>query len=736
MTSPHRAVVGEPAELAELRSRVRGLVRQWRSAGRFTPQCDAWLRGYDPDFSKQLAERGWIGLTWPKRFGGSEASNSARQVLTEELLRAGAPVAGHWMGDRQIGPAILRYGTDALQQRYLPAIAAGEVTFCLGMSETEAGSDLAAVRTTATPADGGWRITGRKIWTSHAHRSTHAYVLARSDRQADKHEGLSEFIVDLSAPGVEVRPIYDLRGDHHFNEISFDEVFVPADHVLGRIGNGWTQVTEQLAFERGGMERVLSTYPLLERAVAEADSDGDLERTGTALAVIRTLRRLGRVVADEMDCGVAPVLLAAVLKDVGTRFEGDVNELARQVLEAEPDPFATGSAKLLADGILAAPGFTIRGGVTEVLQSIVSRSGVRDGRPVRVLPPGADAELLSVADDVLTGRGGEPERGGSAAWTTVVELGWPGVGRSEQRGGSGGELADLLALLQGCGRHAVSTPMLETAWAGLTAALLDASLGSVPATVALAAAGSLRLAPDGTLSGTAGRVPWGEDARSLVVLATDPDGVTVAALVDAADGGARRLIFAPGQNLAAEPRDSVVFDGVPARLLGPVDADRVAALGALLRAAQTAGALETALQHTVRHVAVREQFGKPLIRFQAVGSLVAQMIEQVTLATTAVRMAAETTSALGPDALVDIDSAAVAAVVTAAAATTVTRMAHQLHGAVGVTREHPLHLATRRLWSWRDEFGGDRRWARVLGRRGRAEVRRHPDRLYDWVVGL
>lgn len=726
----------EAAELATLRAEVRELVRSWRETGRFTPQCDAWLRGYDPEFSAALAERGWIGLTWPRQFGGSEASNSARQVLTEELLRAGAPVAGHWMGDRQIGPAILRYGTDALQQRYLSAIAAGEVTFCLGMSETESGSDLASVRTTATPADGGWRVTGRKIWTSHAHRSTHAYVLARSDRQADKHEGLSEFIVDLSAPGVEVRPIYDLRGDHHFNEVSFDDVFVPADHVLGQIGNGWTQVTEQLAFERGGMERVLSTYPLLEQAIAAAESDDDLERTGGALALIRTLRRLGRVVAGEMDRGAAPVLLAAVLKDVGTIFEGDVNELGRHVLDTEPDPFGGGSAQLLADGILAAPGFTIRGGATEVLRSIVSRSGVRAGRPVRVLPPGPDAELRSMADDVLADRGGEPERGESTAWEAVVELGWPGVGQPEEHGGSGGELADLLALLQACGRHVVSVPMLETAWAGLVAAVLGASVGGSPATVAVpTGSDAIRVAADGTLTGTVGRVPWGQDARAVIVVATDSDGSAVAALVDVTEP-VPGLTITPGQNVAAEPRDTLAFDAVPARVLGPVDPDHVAALGALLRAAQTAGALETALEHTVRHVSVREQFGKALIRFQSVGALVAQMIEQVTLASMAVRMAAEAAGPSDGGALVDLDSAAVAAVVAGAAATIGTRMAHQLHGAVGVTREHPLHLATRRLWSWRDELGGDRRWARVLGARGRDVARQGSDRLFDWVVGL
>jgi alkylation response protein AidB-like acyl-CoA dehydrogenase len=195
------------------------------------------------------------------------------------------------MADRQIGPAILRHGTPELQRRYLPRIAAGQVTFCLGMSETEAGSDLPAVCTVATAVTDGWQITGRKIWTSHAHRSTHAYVLTRTDRAAEQHAGLTEFIVDMTAAGVDVRPILDMQGEHHFNEVVLEDVPVPDDHVLGQVGNGRRQVTEQLAFERGGMERVLSTYPLLAAAVTAASDHADFARTGRALALLATLRR-------------------------------------------------------------------------------------------------------------------------------------------------------------------------------------------------------------------------------------------------------------------------------------------------------------------------------------------------------------------------------------------------------------------------------------------------------------
>ncbi|WIX77306.1 acyl-CoA dehydrogenase family protein [Amycolatopsis carbonis] len=701
-------------DLTTLRAQVRAFAREREEQGRFTPKCDAWLRGHDPEFSRELAARGWVGMTWPAEFGGGARSNLARLVVTEELLRAGAPVAAHWMGDRQIGPAILRYGSPELQKTYLPLIIRGDVSFCLGMSETESGSDLASVHTVAGPVLGGWRVRGRKIWTSHAHRATHAYVLARTDASGSKHEGLTEFIVDLTSAGVDIRPIFDLRGDHHFNEVVFDDVFVPADHVLGVPGNGWQQVTEQLAFERGGMERVLSTYPLLAAVVAHstAPTPDAAVRIGEALARLATLRQLAWRVAVAIDGGAAPVQQAAVLKDLGTIFEGDVNELARAVLDLEPDPFAEGEAGLLAQGVLAAPGFTIRGGTTEVLRTIIARSAAAAGRPAD------ESGLRAVADDVLSGHGGDPGATLPPVWTTVSELGWPGVGTPEGLGGSGGGLAELAELVEACGRHTVSLPLLETAWARLVAGALPPG----PATVVLSRAGDDLVVADGVLSGAASRVRWAGVVERFVVPARTPDGAQVLVVVEADAPG---LEIEPGANLAGEPRDLVRFGNVPASQVGAVP-EFLAAIGALLQAAAMVGALETAVAHTVAHVTVREQFGRPLIKFQAVGATLARMESQLTLARTAV--ASAVAASRGEVAL---DRVAAAVVITAAAATEVARGAHQLHGAMGVTREHPLHLATRRLWSWRDEFGGERYWARALGERF---ARLGPDAVWDWVT--
>jgi alkylation response protein AidB-like acyl-CoA dehydrogenase len=360
--------------VAGLRQTVRDLTGEWLAAGRYVPRSDCWLRSFDLEFSRELSARGLIGLTWPTEFGGAGLDARSRLAVTEELLRAGAPVAAHWIGDRQIGPAILRYGTPELQHELLPGIVAAEYLFCLGMSEPEAGSDLAAVHTTAVKVDGGWRVNGRKTWTSQAHHATHAYLLARTDASGRKHEGLSEFVVDMAGDGVEVSPIWDMSGEHHFNEVSFTDVFVPDGRLLGQVGNGWRQVTEQLSFERGGPERVLSTYPLLRQVMQQLRDEGDGRfdaEVGELVARLSVLRRQCWEIAEALDAGRAPITEAASLKYLGTKFEVDIIEFARRVGfgVAQDDP--------LAQAICAAPGFSIRGGSSDVLLSIIAKSEVR-----------------------------------------------------------------------------------------------------------------------------------------------------------------------------------------------------------------------------------------------------------------------------------------------------------------------------------------------------------------------
>ncbi|MET0450069.1 MAG: acyl-CoA dehydrogenase family protein [Aeromicrobium sp.] len=708
----------------DVRQQVAGLVRSWLDDGRFTPSCDAWLRHYDLEFSQALGERGLLGITWPTEVGGGGLSGAARLVVTEELLRHGAPVAAHWIADRQIGPSILKHGSDAAKARYLPGIAAGEITFCLGMSEPGSGSDLASVATKAVQVDGGWEITGQKIWTSQGHRSTHAYVLARTGTGESKHDGLSEFIVDMSDPGVTVRPIIDLRGEHHFNEMFFDGVRVDDDHVIGTIGNGWDQVTAQLSLERGGIERVLSTYPLLSATLDELRQrddvdDGDVRLVGETIARVATLRAMARDITVAIDEGHAPIVEAAMLKDLGTTLEGQVNEVARLLLDAETDPDASDARALLAQGVQAAPGFTIRGGTTEVLRTIIARStrGARSGGD----------DLRAIVDDVLEDLGGEAGEDTAALWKTVTGLGWHAVGVDEERGGEGGTLADVVTIVTGLATANVSVPVAETILAGRAIARAGLPVPGGVATVALPAGeDTLDIDAEGRLVGSLHRVPWGRHAERVVTVALKVDGSPVLVVVPGTGEG---IVWREGRNLAGEPRDDLHVLGVRAEaVLAGVDPGTLQAEAGLLRAAAIHGALDRALAHTIEHVRTREQFGRPLIAFQAVGGLLAVLASEVESARIAVGRAE---AALTEESATAWTRVAAARIISGRAATAGTRIAHELHAAMGVTREHPLHLSTRRAWSWRDELGTQRWWTQRLGRHVLAAT---DDDMWAWIT--
>ena len=370
-------------DAVNVRARVRQFLADELERHTFVPHCDAWLRGFDVDFTRKLARRGWLGMTWPRHYGGGERPLLERFAVTEELLAAGAPVAAHWIADRQSGPTIIRYGTQAQKERFLPAIARGECFFSIGMSEPDSGSDLASVRTRAERIDGGWRVNGTKVWTSHAHRSHFMLMLCRTSQvDGERHAGLTQAIVDLSAPGVTIRPIALLTGEADFSEVTFEDVFLTEDMILGNVGDGWHQVTSELAFERGGPERILSTYPLLVAAIRRAvanEERSETEVVGSAIAQLMTLRRMSLGVATRFAEGEVPAIQAALVKDLGTRFEGAVIEVARAIAGIEPALQSDdATAQLLADAVLHAPGFTLRGGTNEILRGIVARAlGVR-----------------------------------------------------------------------------------------------------------------------------------------------------------------------------------------------------------------------------------------------------------------------------------------------------------------------------------------------------------------------
>jgi alkylation response protein AidB-like acyl-CoA dehydrogenase len=365
-----------PAGIAAWRREVRGFIAPRVAGIPAERRANAWSV-FDADFSRALGARGWIGLTWPRDYGGAARSALERYVLLEELLAAGAPVGAHWIADRQSGPALLRYGTEVQRQRFLPAIARGECYFCIGMSEPGAGSDLAAVRTRAERRGDQWRLNGQKLWTTHAHRAHMMIALVRTgEAGAKRHEGLSQFLVDLKNPGVTVRPIVDLAGEVHFNEVFFDDLAVPHDMLLGTEGQGWEQCTSELSLERSGPERYLSSHALFVEFLRRADPSSQAERIelGRLAAELWTLREMSLAVAGRLAAGQDPALQAAIVKDLGNAFEQALPRRVQALLHARDGlEDETPLARVLSLLLQTSPSFSLRGGTREILRGIIAR---------------------------------------------------------------------------------------------------------------------------------------------------------------------------------------------------------------------------------------------------------------------------------------------------------------------------------------------------------------------------
>ena len=355
---------------------MRDFVAEELAVGRFEPRCDAWLSCHDRGFSRRLAQRGWVGMTVPAQYGGHGRTYMERHAVLEELLAAGAPVAAHWIADRQTAPLLLRYGTEQQRRLFLPSIVRAELLFAVGMSEPDSGSDLASLRTSATRVAGGWRLLGTKVWTSHAQRSDYMVTLVRTRPPGHrKHEGLSQMLVDLRADGVTIKPIELLSGEAHFAEVVLDDVFVSEEMLIGTEGQGWDQVNTELVYERSGPERFLSTFPLLAETVRELDGHPE-PLISELFARLCGLRALAMSVAVRLQSGEEPLMDAALVKEMGTQFERDVIVVARELVS--PDDAGDKWQRLYAEAVLQAPGFTLRGGTSEILRGIVARALVRN----------------------------------------------------------------------------------------------------------------------------------------------------------------------------------------------------------------------------------------------------------------------------------------------------------------------------------------------------------------------
>ena len=364
-----------PEEAEVLRIEVREFLSTALADVPKETRAETWY-GADEEFSRKVGERGWIGLSWPTEFGGAGRSAMERYVMLEEMLTAGAPVGAHWIADRQSGPLIIRYGTPEQQEKILPGILKGETYFCIGMSEPDSGSDLAALRTKAEKKGDKYIVNGTKLWTSGAQSCQYMIALFRTSKEEDRHGGLSQFIVDLTLPGVTIRPIIDLAGRHHFNEVVFEDVEVSETMLVGKEGDGWNQVTAELALERSGPERYLSSYALLQELVKEFSERNDNEgvtEIGRQMAHLTTLRQMSVSVAGMLNDGDNPALEASVVKDLGAVFEQDLPNIANRLIELEPDNKGNDFQKYLAILTQISPSFSLRGGTREILRGIIAR---------------------------------------------------------------------------------------------------------------------------------------------------------------------------------------------------------------------------------------------------------------------------------------------------------------------------------------------------------------------------
>ncbi len=363
-----------PPECESLRSDVRAFIAETLADFPASRRVRNWS-GRDPAFSRKLGARGWIGMTWPRRYGGHERTTLERYVVLEELLACGAPVGAHWVAERQSALLLMRLSPEVLAPRIVPAIARGECYFCIGMSEPDSGSDLASIRTRAVRTDAGWVINGRKVWTSGAHMSQYMIALVRTGTQGEtRHAGMSQLLVDMKTPGLTVRPIVNQLGEHDFNEVTFDDVLVPHECLIGVEGDGWNQVSGELAFERSGPERYLSSTQLLLEMIDAAETENQRQAVaiGRITASYATLRQMSLGVSGMLARGENPALAAALVKDQGALVEQAMPDIAHDLYGGLAPP-GSALAQAMSYTALAVPSFSLRGGTREILRGIIAK---------------------------------------------------------------------------------------------------------------------------------------------------------------------------------------------------------------------------------------------------------------------------------------------------------------------------------------------------------------------------
>jgi alkylation response protein AidB-like acyl-CoA dehydrogenase len=334
------------------------------AVARFGRHNDSWINGYSKEFAQELAALGWIGLTWPVASGGAGRPPIDRLIIGEELIAAGAPIAAMWFADRQMGPTLIAYGRPDQQAEFLPKILSGETTWCIGMSEPNAGSDLAGLKTAAVRDGNDWVINGQKIWTSFAAVADYCYLICRTTTDGPPHAGISEIIVPMHLPGIDIRPITDMTTNRHFCEVFFTDVRVPIENLVGVEGGAFKQTMGQLEHERGGIDRLVSNHALYRLALERADTTDPVVRQ--EIAALEIGYRIGRILVAREVLRQAPAGFSAATKCFCTEHEVRVAEFVARVYGAD--------AMLWDDvtkGLTYAPGYTIMGGTSNVMRNII-----------------------------------------------------------------------------------------------------------------------------------------------------------------------------------------------------------------------------------------------------------------------------------------------------------------------------------------------------------------------------
>ncbi len=338
--------------------------------------------GFDEAVRKGLADRGWLALAWPKEYGGLGATPMQQMVFNE--LMGYQRIRASSMGTMWVGPALMIYGTPEQKERWLPRIVTGEDVWCTLYSEPGAGSDLAALQTRAIRDGDEYVVTGQKIWTSGAHQSNWGWLAARTDPGAPKHRGISMFCLRMDTPGITIRPLVNMTGNHEFNEVFFDNVRIPASQRIGEENRGWYTLAVALDFERSsigstsGARRSLDDFIALIRSGQAGLTRQTRDRLIDCLISAQVLRFIGyRIAAEQEKTGTAPTLLAQMAKLCAMELNQRITSMTMQVLGMcgqahEP----TAPAEEYTHNFLRSVANTIEGGTSEIQRNVIATRGL------------------------------------------------------------------------------------------------------------------------------------------------------------------------------------------------------------------------------------------------------------------------------------------------------------------------------------------------------------------------